>query len=179
MKLLLHCCCGPCSVAVIRALLLEGLDEGLNCYFNNPNIHPYQEYKARLAAWQELMAHYTLPAFTEPGYPLEGWLRAVADDPAQRCQYCYQSRLEQTAALAAELGCEAFSTTLLISPYQQHQQIRELGEEAAKRYGLSFFYRDWRPHFRAGQAASRELGLYMQKYCGCLYSEKERYCKGD
>ena len=176
MKLLLHCCCGPCSVAVIRALLLEGLDEGLSCYFYNPNIHPYQEYKARLAAWQELMAHYKLPAYAEPGYPLEEWLQAVANDPAQRCQYCYASRLTQTAAKAAELGCEAFSTTLLISPYQQHQQIRELGEEAAKRYSLHFFYRDWRPHFRAGQTAARELGLYMQKYCGCIYSEKERYC---
>jgi predicted adenine nucleotide alpha hydrolase (AANH) superfamily ATPase len=103
----------------------------------------------------------------------------VADDPAQRCKYCYQSRLEQTAAQAAALGCEAFSTTLLISPYQQHQQIRELGEQVAKRYGLHFFYRDWRPHFRAGQAAARDLGLYMQKYCGCIYSEKERYYKGD
>jgi predicted adenine nucleotide alpha hydrolase (AANH) superfamily ATPase len=177
MKLLLHCCCGPCSVAVIRALLLEGLDEGLSCYFNNPNIQPYKEREARLAAWQELVAHYKLSAYAESAYPLEEWLRAVADDPGARCQYCYASRLEQTAAQALQLGCDAFSTTLLISPYQQHQRLRELGEEVAQRYGLNFFYRDWRPHFKAGQAAAREIGLYMQKYCGCIYSEKERYCK--
>jgi predicted adenine nucleotide alpha hydrolase (AANH) superfamily ATPase len=162
---------------VIRALLLEGLDEGLSCYFYNPNIHPYREYQARLAAWQELMAHYKLLAFAEQGYPLEEWLRAVAADPAARCEYCYASRLEATAAKAVELGCEAFSATLLISPYQQHDRLRELGETAAKRHGPRFFYRDWRPHFRAGQAAAREMGLYMQKYCGCVYSEKERYYK--
>ena len=177
MRLLLHCCCGPCSLAVIRALLLEGLDEGLNCYFYNPNIHPYQEYQARLAAWRELINYYKLPASTAPGYPLEQWLQAVSAEPATRCTYCYQSRLEQTAVKAVELGCEAFSTTLLISPYQQHQQLREVGEAIAKRQGLRFFYRDWRPHFRAGQAAAREMGLYMQKYCGCIYSEKERYYK--
>ena len=177
MKLLLHCCCGPCSVAVARALLMEGLDEGLSCYFNNPNIHPYTEHQARLTAWRELMTHYKLPAYEDASYPLEQWLRAVADEPAERCDYCYSNRLEQTAAKAAELGCDAISTTLLISPYQQHARLKEVGEEIANRCGLSFFYRDWRPHFRAGQAAAREMGLYMQKYCGCIYSEKERYCK--
>ncbi|MCL1816989.1 MAG: epoxyqueuosine reductase QueH [Clostridiales bacterium] len=175
MKLLLHCCCGPCSVSVIRALLLEGLDEGLNCYFNNPNIQPSQEHQARVTAWRGLMDHYKLPAYEEPGYPLEDWLRAVASNHTARCEYCYASRLEATAAQAAQLGCEAFSTTLLISPYQNHQRLRELGEIIAGRYKLSFFYRDWRPHFRPGQAAAREMGLYMQKYCGCIYSEKERY----
>jgi len=164
-------------VAVIRSLLLEGLDEGLTGYFYNPNIQPYQEYRARRSAWQTLMDHYKLPAYTEPGYPLEEWLQQVAGDPAARCTYCYESRLEKTAAKAAELGCDAFSTTLLISPYQKHEQIRARGEEIAQRHGLRFFYRDWRPHFKAGQAAARELGLYMQKYCGCIYSEKERYCK--
>lgn len=177
MKLLLHCCCGPCSVAVIRALLLEGQDEGLNCYFYNPNIHPYQEFLARLGAWRELTAHFKLPASAEEGYPLEEWLRSVANNPAERCEYCYVSRLEQTARKAAELGCDSFSTTLLISPYQQHQRLRELGEDIAKQHGLRFFYRDWRPHFRAGQAAAREMNLYMQKYCGCVYSEKDRYYK--
>ena len=177
MKLLLHCCCGPCSVAVIRALLMEGLDEGLSCYFYNSNIHPYTEHQARLTAWRELMAHYKLPAYEETGYPLEEWLGAVAGNPKERCEYCYLSRLTQTAAKASELGCEAFSTTLLISLYQQHQRLRELGEEIALRQGLTFFYRDWRPHFKAGQAAAREMGLYRQKYCGCIYSEKERFCK--
>jgi len=177
MKLLLHCCCGPCSLAVVRALLLEGLDEGLKCYFYNPNIHPYQEYKARLAAWQEVVSYYKLPAYVEPGYPLEEWLRAVAAEPQARCPYCYTKRLTQTAVKAVELGYEAFSTSLLISPYQQHQLLKELGEEIAARYGLTFFYRDWRPHYRAGQTAASERGLYMQKYCGCIYSEKERYMK--
>jgi len=175
MKLLLHCCCGPCALAVIRALLVEGLDEGLSCYFNNPNIHPYQEHQARLMAWRELTAHYKLPAFAETDYPLEDWLRQVAQDPANRCGYCYGSRLQAAAQKAVELGCDTISTSLLISPYQQHKRLRELGEAVAAQYSLRFFYRDWRPHFRAGQTAAREMGLYMQKYCGCVYSEKERY----
>ncbi|MCL2496291.1 MAG: epoxyqueuosine reductase QueH [Clostridiales bacterium] len=177
MKLLLHCCCGPCSLAVIRALLLEGLDEGLSCYFFNPNIHPYQEYQARFTAWQELTAHFKLPTLAAADYPLEDWLRQVAPDPAGRCHHCYASRLTATAKKAIELGCDAFSTTLLISPYQQHERLREMGEAIAATYGLRFFYRDWRPHFRAGQAAARDMGLYRQKYCGCIYSEKERFCK--
>jgi len=109
------------------------------------------------------------------GYPLEDWLARVAAAPADRCAYCYESRLQATAEQAAERGYRRFSTTLLISPYQKHEQIRQTGERIAAERGLEFVYLDLRPGFRAGQQKARERGLYMQKYCGCIYSEKERY----
>ena len=95
-----------------------------------------------------------------------------------RCaKYCYKVRLEQTAKHAKENGFDSFTTTLLISPYQKHEELKSLGEEIAKKYGLTFLYTDFRPGFRQGQAKARELGMYMQKYCGCVFSEEERYSK--
>ncbi len=178
MKLLLHACCGPCATGVIRALLIEGLDENIQLYFHNPNIQPYQEFKARRQSFEETVAFYKLPAIIDNSYDLESWLKAVAPKPEQRCEYCYRERLEATAKQALSLGCSHFSTTLLVSPYQDQDKIRAIGEQYATEYGLNFFYRDWRPHFRSGLAAAREKELYMQKYCGCIYSEKERFYKG-
>lgn len=86
-------------------------------------------------------------------------------------------RLEQTAKYAKENGYDAFSTTLLISPYQNHEALKQIGEELAQKYNLIFLYRDFRPGFREGQNEARELGLYMQKYCGCIFSEEDRYSK--
>ena len=100
----------------------------------------------------------------------------VVDDLENRCvKYCYRVRLEQTARYAKEHGYDTFSTTLLISPYQNHNALKKIGEEMAEKYGLNFLYRDFRPGFREGQAEARELGLYMQKYCGCVFSEEMRY----
>ena len=100
----------------------------------------------------------------------------VVDDLENRCvKYCYRVRLEQTARYAKEHGYDTFSTTLLISPYQNHNALKKIGEEMAEKYGLNFLYRDFRPGFREGQAEARELGLYMQKYCGCVFSEEIRY----
>ena len=75
------------------------------------------------------------------------------------------------------IGYDTFSTTLLISLYQNHDAIKQIGEELAQKYNLKFLYRDFRPGFREGQAEARELGLYMQKYCGCVFSEEDRYSK--
>ncbi|MBS6511702.1 MAG: epoxyqueuosine reductase QueH, partial [Clostridiales bacterium] len=81
------------------------------------------------------------------------------------------------AKYAAEHGFASFSTTLLISPYQNHELLRQTGERAAEQYGVSFLYRDFRPYFKEGQQRAREMELYMQKYCGCIFSEEERYTK--
>jgi predicted adenine nucleotide alpha hydrolase (AANH) superfamily ATPase len=94
-----------------------------------------------------------------------------------RCPRCYLFRLEKTAARAQAEGYGAFSTTLLISPYQQHDLIRRLGEELGAHYRVEFLYRDFRPRFRSGQEAARQRGCYIQKYCGCVFSEEERYRK--
>ena len=173
MELLLHCCCGPCAAGSLPQFLRRGYRPF--CYFHNPNIQPWQEQKARRESFIRLMESESLPYAIAGGYPLEDWLAAVAAAPADRCAYCYESRLQATAEQAAERGYRRFSTTLLISPYQKHEQIRQTGERIAAEQGLEFVYLDLRPGFRAGQQKARERGLYMQKYCGCIYSEKERY----
>ncbi|MCL2747954.1 MAG: epoxyqueuosine reductase QueH, partial [Oscillospiraceae bacterium] len=111
-------------------------------------------------------------------YGLRPFLRAVGtrfDARCERCEICYRIRLEAAARYAAHGGYEGFSTTLLISPYQQHDRLRAIGEQVSLRYGVRFVYQDFRPMFRAGQNAAREMGLYRQKYCGCIFSEEERY----
>ena len=174
-SVLLHSCCAPCSVYCVDALRAEGV-EPASLWFN-PNIHPYQEYKARRDTLLDYAETIHLEVRVLDGYGLRGFVRAVADDIDRRCAHCYALRLGTAAKYAAEHGFRAFSSTLLISPYQNHELLRQTGEEMARQYGVAFLYRDFRPGFRAGQAKARELGLYMQKYCGCVFSEEERYQK--
>ena len=94
-----------------------------------------------------------------------------------RCTYCYETRLRKTAEFAAEHGFKQFTTTLLASVYQKHELIAAAGERFGKEFGVEFLYRDFRPNFRAGNQRARELGFYMQKYCGCVFSEEDRYKK--
>jgi predicted adenine nucleotide alpha hydrolase (AANH) superfamily ATPase len=185
MKLLLHCCCAPCTVQCAESLLDEGLRPDLLWY--NPNIHPYTEYRARRNALVRFSEDRELALDIIDAYGLRDFIRGVfpaveAGDPAEaggvsRCLWCYQVRLEKTAALAAAGGYEGFSTTLLISPWQNHEGIRRAALAAAEKHGVPFLYRDFRPRFRAGQEEARRRGLYMQKYCGCIFSEEERYLK--
>jgi len=174
-KLLIHSCCGPCSVSCFEYLKDQRID--FSSYFYNPNIHPWKEYEARFDSWRMLCNKVNIEAIGEPDYPLENWLSAVSGEPANRCSFCYESRLQQTAIKAKELGFTAFTTTLLISPYQNHDLICQLARQFAESLGLDFYYYDFRPFFRQGQNKAKELGLYRQKYCGCIYSEKERYLK--
>ena len=110
-------------------------------------------------------------------YALRPFIREVAEDIAHRCGKCYEMRLFETARQAAEGGFDSFTSSLFISPYQNHELMQETAERAAKEYGVTFLYRDFRPYFRDGQDKARELGFYMQKYCGCVFSEEERYLK--
>jgi len=175
MDLLLHCCCGPCAAGSLPFFLAEGYTP--YGWFFNPNIHPFTENKERRKSFNLFMEQEGIPHSAEKDYPLEQWLSAVAQAPEQRCTYCYQSRLDAAAQKAAEMGLPYFSTTLLVSPYQNHELIRMIGEECGHKHGVTFAYVDPRPGFRDGQALARERGLYMQKYCGCIYSEKERYVR--
>ena len=171
MKLLLHTCCAPCSVYCIDALRKEGIEPTV--YWFNPNIHPYMEYKARRDTLKEYTKSIKVEAIFEEDYGLREFCKNVIGDLENRCQqYCYPVRLEQTAKYAKEHGYDSFSTTLLISPYQNHEALKLVGEQMAKKYGVNFVYRDFRVGFREGQAKARELGLYMQKYCGCIFSEE-------
>ena len=86
-------------------------------------------------------------------------------------------RFLEAARQAKEGGFDSFTSSLFISPYQKHELMIAVAEAAAKEYGVEFLYRDFRPLFRAGQERAKELGFYMQKYCGCIFSEQERYLK--
>lgn len=172
MKLLLHICCGPCSIYPVQELRK---DMEVTGYFYNPNIHPYTEWRARKETLADYAAGIGLPVMIDDRYLLEDFIREVVYRETERCAFCYTMRLKQTAAMAREKNFDAVSTTLLVSPYQKHELIREIGESVAKEAGLQFVYRDFRQGYREATARSRELGMYRQKYCGCIYSEKERY----
>lgn len=176
MKLLMHTCCAPCSVYCIDSLRSEGIEPVV--YWFNPNIHPYTEYKMRRDTLKEYTKNIGVEAIFQENYGLREFCKNVIGDLDNRCtQYCYRVRLEETAKYASEHGFDAITTTLLVSPYQKHEELKRLGEEIAKKYQLEFVYRDFRVGFREGQAKARELGLYMQKYCGCIFSEEDRYQK--
>lgn len=174
MKLLMHTCCAPCSVYCIDELRGEGIEPTV--YWFNPNIHPYMEYKARRDCLKEYTKSINVNAIFEENYGLEEFCKNAIKDLSSRCKnYCYPVRLEQTAKYAKENGYEAFTTTLLVSPYQNHEALIEVANMMAKKYDIEFLYRDFRIGFREGQNKARELGLYMQKYCGCIFSEEMRY----
>lgn len=176
MKLLLHTCCAPCSVYCIDMLRKENIEPII--YWYNPNIHPYTEYKARRDCLKEYAKSIEIEAIFEEEYGLDTFCKNVIDHLENRCAtYCYIVRLEKTASYAKEHGFDAISTTLLVSPYQNHEALKIIGDKIAKQYGLIFLYRDFREGFREGQTKARELGLYMQKYCGCIFSEEDRYRK--
>ncbi|MCI8331646.1 MAG: epoxyqueuosine reductase QueH [Clostridiales bacterium] len=175
MKLLLHTCCAPCSIQCIETLRGEGIEPTLFWY--NPNIHPFTEYKMRKETLIDYAKQINASLIVRDEYGLRPFIEAVHADVENRCQVCYEMRLETAAAAAAEQGYDGFCTTLLISPYQNHELLCAVGEQMAERYGVSFVYRDFRPYFREGQNQARALGLYRQKYCGCIFSEEDRYCK--
>ena len=174
MKLLMHTCCAPCSVYCIDSLRGEGIEPTV--YWYNPNIHPYMEYKARRDCLKEYTQSIGVQAIFEEEYGLDKFCENVIGNLKTRCtDYCYRVRLEQTAKYAKEHGFDTITTTLFVSPYQKHEELKQILEEIAKKYELNFLYRDFRVGFREGQAKARELGLYMQKYCGCIFSEEMRY----
>ena len=134
-------------------------------------------YRARRNCLQEYAKTIDLPLLVRDDYGLRPFVREVAEDIAGRCVKCYEMRLFEAARAAKEGGFDAFTSSLFISPYQKHELMRDVGYRAAEEYGVQFYYQDFRPMFRDGQQRARELGFYMQKYCGCIFSEQERYQK--
>ena len=175
MKLLLHTCCAPCSIMCIETLRREGIDPVLFWY--NPNIHPFKEYKMRKNTLVEYADAINAKLIINNEYGLRKFIEAIFPDFDNRCGYCYRVRLEETAKFAAENGFDAFTSTLFVSPYQNHELLKLTAEAVAEKYGVKFLYRDFRPFFKVGLDKARELQLYMQKYCGCVFSEEERYQK--
>ena len=171
MAILCHVCCAEC--------LLGPLDElrgrAFTAFFYNPNIHPLIEFRRRLKAVQLLADQCSLELIADREYGLQQYLDQVDRRASDRCRQCYRQRLRRTAQVAAERGFEAFTTTLLVSTHQEHQAVREVGEEVARETGVPWAYFDWRPLAEAGHAEAKRRNLYRQQYCGCIFSEYERY----
>ena len=173
MKLLVHICCGPCAVYPLKKNLEGKMD--IWGFFYNHNIHPYTEYQKRLQAVKILADKMNIRMIYRDEYNLEEFLKNTINNIDARCGYCYSSRLEATAKTAKENGFDYFSSSLLYSKYQNHDEIKRIGLNLAERYGVKFYYDDFRIGWKEGIKESKDMGLYRQQYCGCIFSEKERY----
>jgi predicted adenine nucleotide alpha hydrolase (AANH) superfamily ATPase len=189
MKLLMHLCCANCSSYPIKTLSEKGVS--IRGLWFNPNIHPYAEYNLRLNAVKKLellLKNPPSPPFTKGGmggllgiqihyidfYGLKEFIKRTENGRTERCRICYTMRLDETARMANAMKFDGFTTSLLVSPYQKFDVIIDVGREMEKKYSVLFYEEDFRPGWKAGVKLSRELGLYRQKYCGCIYSEMER-----
>jgi epoxyqueuosine reductase len=177
MKILLHLCCAPCTIYPLRILREQGIT--LQGLFFNPNIHPFLEYKKRLDTVREYTAREGLELSVAEGYPIEDFLQKTAFMGKDRCSYCYEVRLRHTAEQARKGLFDAFTTTLLYSRYQKHDLIRATAEAIAREFKITFYYKDFRVGWEEGIRISKEMGLYRQNYCGCIFSEKERFFKAN
>jgi len=177
MRVLLHACCGPCLYVPLRALRDEGYE--VTVFWYNPNIQPFREYARRVDALKKIAGLLGVEVVWDMEYSPEDWLSAAlrASDPGERCRLCYIMRLRRTAEMAAEKNCDLFTTTLLYSPHQKHDLVREIGVEVGDEKGVEFLYRDWRPASPQGERYARSEGAYVQGYCGCIFSERDRYWK--
>ena len=180
-SLLLHACCGPCSLMPIRQLREEGFS--VTVFFFNPNIHPQEEYLLRRDAMRQAAEQLNVPVIWEPVSDEDArhavdpvaWVRELGKETAEgvRCRRCYRDRLEPAARLARARGFDAFSSSLLYSRYQHHETIVEEAERAAALASSHFLYRDFRPFWQEGIELSKAMGLYRQKWCGCILSKGE------
>lgn len=175
-SLLLHCCCAHCAAYTVEYWRAQGWE--VSGFWYNPNIHPYREYKLRLGAMVSLATTLDLPMEVNPDYDLPAYFRAVVGHETERCAYCLELRLQKTALFARQNGFAGFTSTLLISPHQNHQELLATGERVAAKTGVRFGYADLRKHYSQSRHITKPLGLYRQEYCGCLYSEVERYTGG-
>lgn len=168
-ELLLHICCGPCGEYPLEALREEGFT-GIKAYFFNPNIQPAKEMARRRDSVERFAEIHDLDLLVDDRCDEAVWRAFASDKKAQHCLYCYHLRLDEAARKAAKLGYKAFTSTLFVSPWQNHEAMNRAAETAAARWGVSFLKRDFRPGYRRGQQMAREDGLYRQRFCGCIYS---------
>lgn len=173
MSLLLHVCCAPCLIYPEQVLAGKGLT--FSTYFYNPNIHPYKEFKKRLNTVIDYTQQRNIDLLVDRDYGLRAFLQTVVFKEDSRCPLCYAMRLEKTLEMARTREFSSFSTTLLYSKYQNHEQIKALGNRLSNNSTVLFHYDDFRGGWQKGIDRSRSLGLYRQSYCGCIYSEQERY----
>ena len=174
ISLLLHACCGPCSLEPVRLLRAEGFEPTI-CW-TNPNIQPASEWERRLSTLRDWAANVAHVDVVVAGDDRAAWERAVAPagfDRERRCRACYALRLSESCRVARELGFTNISTTLAVSPYQLFDACGETLRALAYANGLTPVWRDFRPHYAEATRESRELGMYRQNYCGCRFSAAE------
>lgn len=173
MKILLHTCCAPCSIYPINVLREKQMD--VTGFFYRHNIHPHTECLRREGTLEAYASEIDLRVIYQKGYDLEGFIRNVVFREVDRCEYCYHDRLRSTALIAKRGRFDCFTTSLLYSKFQKHERIKAIGESVGRTVGVPFFYHDFRVGWKDGIDMSKRLKMYRQQYCGCIYSEKERY----
>ncbi len=175
MKILIHTCCAPCTVYPVTFLRAQHFE--VTGFFYRSNIHPFTECEKRANTLAAYAQQIQLPMIYQQEYDLEGFIRKAAFHETKRCAICYQDRLSATAALAKSGNFDYFTSTLLYSKFQNHGQIQEIGNAIAATMGVPFYYHDFREGWKYGVDISKQLQMYRQQYCGCIYSEKERFYK--
>jgi len=173
LNILLHICCAPCEIYPVEILRKSG--HTIAGFFYNPNIHPYSEYLKRKEEAEKYSKEVDLNVISGE-YDIEGYLEYIIDGESlkDRCPVCWWYRMRRIAQFAKENGFDAFTTTLLGSPYQEHEILKNICEEVAKEAEVKFYYEDFRVGFKEAHNKARSKGIYCQNYCGCLFSEKER-----
>lgn len=175
MKILLHTCCAPCTIYPLSSLQEKKFS--VTGYFYNPNIHPYKEFKKRLSTLREYLLTKKTPLIVNKDYELEEFLQGQLAEENSRCHYCYETRFRIVANFAKENNFDAFSTTLLVSPFQNHELIKVIATKISKELSIEFYYEDFREGFAEATRLSKELEMYRQNYCGCIFSERDRFKK--
>jgi len=175
MKILLHTCCAPCTIYPVKRLRENNHD--VMGFFYKSNIHPYTECLKRLHTLEQYADLIQLKVIYQDAYDLEGFLQKIIFREKNRCSVCYHERLLATARIAKKSKFDCYSTTLLYSKFQNHELIQSMGESIGKTVGVAFYYEDFRSGWKEGIETSKQLEMYRQPYCGCIYSEKERYYK--
>ena len=176
MKLLLYVCCAPCLIYPLEKLRQDNFE--VAGFFYNPNIHPFQEFNQRKKAVEDY-SRSTAIDIIYPEYAPADFFQAVnlKETKPDRCSLCWSLRLKKTAEFAKEKGFSHISTTLLVSPYQDQGLLQKIGGNVAREENVEFYFEDFRLGFRKAHDAAKSKGIYCQKYCGCIYSEIERYKK--
>lgn len=174
MKLLLHTCCAPCAIFPIKSAKADGYTE-ISGFFYNPNIHPAGEYSKRLENVKKYFEIENVDLIA-PENKVEEYFSYVSefDYPDKRCPKCWEMRIARAAEFAKVNGFDGFTTTLLESPYQDHEILKNICTAASRKSGIEFYYKDFRFGFKAAHEEAHRIGIYCQNYCGCVFSLVER-----
>jgi predicted adenine nucleotide alpha hydrolase (AANH) superfamily ATPase len=170
---MVHACCAHCTAYTIEHWRAQGYD--VTALWYNPNIHPFTEHNLRLEAMKSLSNNMNFPLIVVEGYDFKEYFRRVAGHEDERCAFCFGLRLARVAQQAKALGIRSFTSSLLISPHQNHEILKATGESVAVENGVDFLYADLRKRYSESRHITKPMELYCQQYCGCIYSEYERY----